>query len=358
MRDYYRLLGVRPDATQDEIKDAWNFSVKAFHPDKFAGSSKRQQDIAHERTKAINEAYSVLSDSIKRANYDREYQRETRTQSAAASHSPPPPPPPDTANASASSPHPTQPPPSTASRTSSNGPISQNTTFLLFLWLVVSAMLVSAAIGEHPYNFYIVLRWTCCSVFVYSAVAAHGKAHPFWILIFGALAVLYNPIVRVHLDRATWRGVNWFTVGTIIGAAFVLLQGKRSHAPPAGAGVGRSPSNPNAPSNRRTFGDIVGTTVIVALVLFAMFYAYLRRDIHRSPTPAQSRSSQVAPEIRKAIPAQPTEPEIRKAIAAERYPWKTNIVTTVFWIGEDRGKERAPRVTSVGCKLGCPLRRI
>lgn len=54
----------------------------------------------------------------------------------------------------------------------------------------------------------------------------------------------------------------------------------------------------------------------------------------------------MAPEIRKAIPAQPTEPEIRKAIAAERYPWKTNIVTTVFWIGEDRGKERAPRVTS------------
>ena len=78
MRDYYRILGIRPDATQGEIKEAWNFSVKAFHPDKFAGSSQRQQTVAQERTKAINEAFEVLSDPIKRANYDREYAENMR----------------------------------------------------------------------------------------------------------------------------------------------------------------------------------------------------------------------------------------------------------------------------------------
>jgi curved DNA-binding protein CbpA len=92
MRDHYRILGIRPDATQEEIKEAWSFSVKAFHPDKFAGSSQRQQTVAGERTKAINEAYEVLSDAIKRASYDREYAREPRTHSAA--QLPPPPPPP------------------------------------------------------------------------------------------------------------------------------------------------------------------------------------------------------------------------------------------------------------------------
>jgi curved DNA-binding protein CbpA len=31
MRDYYRILGIPRVATREEIKDAWNFSVKAFH---------------------------------------------------------------------------------------------------------------------------------------------------------------------------------------------------------------------------------------------------------------------------------------------------------------------------------------
>src|SRR5260370_32592803 len=91
MRAYYKILGIRPDATQAEIKEAWNFSIKAFHPDKFAGSSPRQHAVAQERTKAINEAYEVLSDPIRRAGYDREYAREPRTHSAAQ---PPPQPPP------------------------------------------------------------------------------------------------------------------------------------------------------------------------------------------------------------------------------------------------------------------------
>jgi hypothetical protein len=75
MRDYYRILGIRSDATRDEIKEAWNFSVKAFHPDKFASSSESQQKIAQERTKAINEAYEVLSNPVRRANYDLQYSR-------------------------------------------------------------------------------------------------------------------------------------------------------------------------------------------------------------------------------------------------------------------------------------------
>ena len=72
MPRYYEILGVSPFATEGEIKQAWLFSVKAFHPDKFSRSSPSQQRTAQERTKRINEAYAVLSDPVNRANYDRE----------------------------------------------------------------------------------------------------------------------------------------------------------------------------------------------------------------------------------------------------------------------------------------------
>ena len=87
MRRYYQILGVPPYANPAEIKEAWLFSLKAFHPDKFSGSSKQQQAVANERTKAINEAYAVLSDPIKRAAYDYEFLGTARTKS---SSEPPP----------------------------------------------------------------------------------------------------------------------------------------------------------------------------------------------------------------------------------------------------------------------------
>lgn len=96
MRQYYRILGVSPTATQAQIKDAWLFSLKAFHPDKFFGSSKQQQAIAHERTKAINEAHDVLSNPTTRAAYDRELHQTGvgATKAPPPQSSPPPSPPP------------------------------------------------------------------------------------------------------------------------------------------------------------------------------------------------------------------------------------------------------------------------
>lgn len=98
MRRYYQILGIRENATQEEIKAAWLFMVKAFHPDKFVGSSFQQQQTAQERTKAINEAYSVLSNPVTRSHYDREFARHTRSNAATPNpaNSPPPPTPPVT----------------------------------------------------------------------------------------------------------------------------------------------------------------------------------------------------------------------------------------------------------------------
>ncbi len=66
MKDYYEILGVPRNATEAEIKKAFRSLALKYHPDRNPGNKE-----AEERFKEINEAYSVLSDSEKRANYDR-----------------------------------------------------------------------------------------------------------------------------------------------------------------------------------------------------------------------------------------------------------------------------------------------
>lgn len=64
-RDYYEILGIQRNASNDEIKGAFRKLARQYHPD------VSQEADAEERFKEINEAYGVLSDDQKRAAYDR-----------------------------------------------------------------------------------------------------------------------------------------------------------------------------------------------------------------------------------------------------------------------------------------------
>lgn len=65
-RDYYEVLGLPREATEQEIKSAYRKLAVRYHPDKNPGDRG-----AEERFKEAAEAYSVLSDAEKRARYDR-----------------------------------------------------------------------------------------------------------------------------------------------------------------------------------------------------------------------------------------------------------------------------------------------
>ena len=65
-RDYYEILGVSREATEDDLKKAYRKQAMAYHPDRNQGDKD-----AEAKFKDVNEAYDVLKDGEKRAAYDR-----------------------------------------------------------------------------------------------------------------------------------------------------------------------------------------------------------------------------------------------------------------------------------------------
>ena len=67
MKDFYQILGVQPNATEEEIKKAFRALAKKYHPDMHPDDATMEAKF-----KEINDAYAILSDSKKRKKYDLE----------------------------------------------------------------------------------------------------------------------------------------------------------------------------------------------------------------------------------------------------------------------------------------------
>ena len=65
VRSYYEILGVKPDATPEEIKKSFRRLARKYHPDVHPDKRLAQRAFVQ-----INEAYTTLSDPIKRRDYD------------------------------------------------------------------------------------------------------------------------------------------------------------------------------------------------------------------------------------------------------------------------------------------------
>lgn len=68
--DHYQVLGVRKNASKEEIKQAFRNLAMQFHPDKHSQSSTHSRESATFKFKQLSEAYETLIDDRKRADYN------------------------------------------------------------------------------------------------------------------------------------------------------------------------------------------------------------------------------------------------------------------------------------------------
>jgi curved DNA-binding protein CbpA len=87
VKNYYELLEIVATATPDEVKRAFRAQIAKYHPDKVQHLGKEFQAMAADRAAELTEAYRILSDEGRRADYDRAF-AEAGAQPAVAAPSP------------------------------------------------------------------------------------------------------------------------------------------------------------------------------------------------------------------------------------------------------------------------------
>jgi curved DNA-binding protein CbpA len=73
LKNYYELLEIVPTASADEVKRAFRGQIAKYHPDKVHHLGKEFQAMAADRAAELTEAYRILSDDGRRAEYDRAF---------------------------------------------------------------------------------------------------------------------------------------------------------------------------------------------------------------------------------------------------------------------------------------------
>lgn len=81
---------------------------------------------------------------------------------------------------------------------------------------LVAAGMLFGALGRQPYGYYTLLRWIVCGVAAFAAVRASELGKSGWVWPLATIALFFNLIIPVHLERETWAFID-------IGVAVLLL---------------------------------------------------------------------------------------------------------------------------------------
>jgi hypothetical protein len=94
---------------------------------------------------------------------------------------------------------------------------------LLIPSLIATAMLLGA-LADWPYGYYQLLRLVVCGVSVYVAFMAYGWQKMWVVWLFGFIALLFNPLIPIHLSRELWQPIDVICAILFVVTAIVLRE--------------------------------------------------------------------------------------------------------------------------------------
>ena len=92
-------------------------------------------------------------------------------------------------------------------------------------WLpqaVAGGMLLWALYPGNPSGYYTLLHWVCCGTLIFQAYQAVSQKRHSWSWILGIMALVYNPIFRLHFNRELWSAINIITAVIVVVSIFTL----------------------------------------------------------------------------------------------------------------------------------------
>ena len=96
----------------------------------------------------------------------------------------------------------------------------------------VSLLLIAAAVGDWPYNFYILLRFAVTGAVLLALLRTYPRREMFWSVALCAIALLFNPVAPFHFSKTTWIELNWFAAATLLILASVSLEAENKDVKP------------------------------------------------------------------------------------------------------------------------------
>lgn len=76
------------------------------------------------------------------------------------------------------------------------------------LSITSGVLLLLGILNVWPYGYYTILRWVICVVAIFNAVGFSKSKLTGWVLVFVALAFLFNPLFPVYLNKSSWVGID------------------------------------------------------------------------------------------------------------------------------------------------------